>query len=147
MAIFTNSYGFGGNFLTHLERMLDVSSEAYIAVGYTSANTVDRITPKAERICRSGESIIISSHACGELSRKIIKIYNDNPSCKHLIMLPCCAGKFTHSLPEILSKKVDKYMLWCHDLWLSAHGRSIISDDKKCLSPCNIVITASKETK
>lgn len=91
-----------------------------------------------------GEFIVMSSHACGELSRRIIEVYNDNPSCKHLVMLPCCIGNYQSTMPQILSKKVGKYLLWCHDLWLSAHGHSTIASDDKCLSPCNIVVTASK---
>jgi len=91
------------------------------------------------------ESVIISSHACGDLSRRIIEIYNDYPLCKHLIMLPCCVGKFQSSIPQALSKKLGRYLLWCHDLWLSAKGHSTISSDNKCLSPCNTIITAHKD--
>ena len=93
------------------------------------------------------ESVIIASHACGDLARKIIEIYNDYPLCKHLVMLPCCVGKFELNMPQIFSKKLGKYLLWCHELWLSAKGHVSIAKDDKCLSPCNIVITAHKEGK
>jgi hypothetical protein len=54
MAIFTNHERFGGPFLSHLERMLDVSSDVRIAVGYTGAEAVERISPKAEGLCERG---------------------------------------------------------------------------------------------
>lgn len=91
------------------------------------------------------ESVIIASHACGDLSRKIIEIYNDYPLCKHLVMLPCCVGKFKSTMPPVLSKRLGKYLLWCHDLWLSVKGHAMIATDNKCLSPCNTIITAHKE--
>ena len=92
------------------------------------------------------ESVIISSHACGQLSRRIVEIYNDYPLCKHLIMLPCCVSEVKSSIPPVLAKKIGKYLMWCHELWLSAKGHSTISSDAKCLSPCNTVITAHKES-
>ena len=113
------------------KRFKYVTADIYDATGYLPVE---------------GEFVIMSSHACGELSRRIIEIYNDNPNCKHLVMLPCCIGRYRSTIPHVLSKKIGKYLLWCHDLWLSAHGHSTISSDDKCLSPCNVVITASKES-
>ena len=111
------------------KRFKYVTADIYDATGYLPVE---------------GEFIIMSSHSCGELSRRIIEIYNDNLNCKHLIMLPCCIGRYQTTMPQVLSKKVGKYLLWCHDLWLSAKGHSTIASDDKCLSPCNVVITASK---
>lgn len=110
---------------------------------YTQADI--HTTPYYGYAPNDSESVIISSHACGDLSRRIIEIYNDYPLCKHLIMLPCCVGKIKTTMPPVLSKRLGKYLLWCHELWLSAHGHSTISSDNKCLSPCNTVITAHKE--
>jgi len=56
MGVFTNSQKFGGDFLKCLENRLSKATHAKIAVGYTSAEIVSRITPEAFRIADRGGS-------------------------------------------------------------------------------------------
>jgi HKD family nuclease len=54
MAVFTNSPEFGGEFLKKFETLLNNSSGATIAVGYTSAESIERISARAKKIVDHG---------------------------------------------------------------------------------------------
>lgn len=85
------------------------------------------------------EDIIISVHPCGELAKRVIKIWKESES-KHLLLMPCCSGNFKKN--TFLREKLGVYTLWCLHL-ASLCGGDLI-EDKNCLSPKNIIISANK---
>lgn len=92
------------------------------------------------------EYIITSCHACGRLSERVIDIFNSQIKCKHLALMPCCIGSHEKTkLPEVFSKKMGRYLEWCHTLYsmVEADKKGSI-EDNRCLSPCNCIIKASK---
>jgi len=86
------------------------------------------------------ESIIISIHPCKELAEYICNIYNNSYKVKYLILMPCCIGKFRRKNRHLVK---NNYYEWCIYLNDIVNGNMII--DKKCISPKNAVITASKD--
>lgn len=93
--------------------------------------------------------IIVSVHPCGKLAKEIIRIFNNSPDIKKLIMMPCCIGQIPNNfanqmnkLPNLLKNKISKYELWCWYLANLCNGE--MEQDNKVLSPRNIIITAMK---
>jgi len=84
------------------------------------------------------DTIIVSSHPCGELARRIIEIYKNSPA-KALFMLPCCYGKLHRNYPQELFTKMSKDWVWCYDLAQDIDAK--MSKDIKCISPRNIMLS------
>ncbi|MBU4331923.1 SAM-dependent methyltransferase [Patescibacteria group bacterium] len=89
------------------------------------------------------DSIIVGVHACGILSQKIIELYNTSRA-KHLILMPCCNGKIDGML-QFMGDTCGNYAAWSLQLGLLCKGKVRIKQDKKIISPKNLVITAHKE--
>jgi len=86
--------------------------------------------------------IITATHPCANLARRVIEIYEETGAAKHLILMPCCKGKYEVKYPKVILEKMGTYLLWSWDLAQQVHGTMIV--DKNILSPCNAVITTSK---
>lgn len=91
---------------------------------------------------REMDLIITAVHPCGNLAHRVIEIYEQVGAAKHLILMPCCLGKYEGKYPEVMQEKLGKYLLWSWDLARQAKGTMVV--DKHVLSPCNAIITASK---
>jgi len=92
------------------------------------------------------DSIIISSHPCGELAKKIIGIYNRGKEIKALILIPCCLPSekgFGH--PHLLMDKFSPYDQWSIYLYQQCRGKKQCVKDTHILSPANNVIYAVKD--
>jgi len=91
-------------------------------------------------------SIIISSHPCGELARKIIGIYNRGKEIKALILIPCCLPSHQNfGLPHLVTDKFSSYDQWSMYLYQKCRGKKQCVKDTHILSPANNVIYAVKE--
>lgn len=88
---------------------------------------------------RFGNSILIGVHACTNLSERITDMYLQS-NAKHLVLVPCCMGP--HDLPQLVSKKMGKYLAWC--LHLAQKVGGTVYEDKGILSPMNGVVVAHK---
>lgn len=107
---------------------------------YLTENINDFDEKRIER-----NALIIAVHPCSTLAVRVCDIYNKS-AAKHLIMLPCCVGNMPDigsKYPHIVREKISRYTLWSLYLAEKVHGD--IHEDKKCLSPANHVITATKE--
>ena len=60
-------------------------------------------------------TIIISVHACSNLARRIVEIYN-NSKAKALFLMPCCLGSLKRKYPQEIESKLGNYMMFCWDL-------------------------------
>ena len=88
--------------------------------------------------------IIIGVHPCGELSKRIIEIYNKSKA-DHLIIMPCCTGgKYKFSLPQVITEKVGNYLTWCMYLLNLVEGRKRLIVDEGIISPKNALIIARR---
>lgn len=89
-------------------------------------------------------SIIIGVHACTDLAKQIIEIYNHS-NASHLILMPCCREKVSSSdIPKLIQAKIGGYLAWCYYLSKQCEGKVKIVEDKNILSPCNCIIIAHK---
>jgi len=86
------------------------------------------------------ESIIIAIHPCKNLAKQICNIYNDSYRVRHLILMPCCIGQFRRKNKNLIN---NNYYEWC--IYLNERVDGYLTIDKKCLSPKNVIITASKD--
>lgn len=86
----------------------------------------------------NNNTIIISVHACGNLSKRIIEIY-EKSQAKALFLMPCCLGRLEHKYPEEIEKKLGSYTLFCWDL-MQGLENSTMYIDPHILSPKNIII-------
>ncbi len=100
------------------------------------------ITVESQIDCFSDNIILTATHACGEAAYLAVDLYNKLSDVKHLVLMPCCIGRRRNSIPDFIVQEIGKYEAWAYDLSLSCNGRVII--DKKCLSPCNAIVVASK---
>lgn len=87
-------------------------------------------------------SIIVSVHACSELSQEIIDIYKDSNS-DYLYLIPCCEGNYLFNYPSFIKNKLNRYELWCYDLCKLVDGEASV--DYQCRSNKNIVITSKRK--
>jgi hypothetical protein len=88
------------------------------------------------------KTIIMSVHPCIDLAETILSIHRTSKS-NYLILMPCCQGKTAgYSLPEVIVKKIGKYLRWCLYLQNKIEGNSKLYIDNFCLSPKNAIITA-----
>lgn len=86
------------------------------------------------------KSVVISIHACGDLSVKIIDLYK-NSKAKALFLMPCCVGKMRHKYPTKMQEKLGDYMLWAWDLVQELENYAL-TEDGNILSPKNIIISS-----
>ena len=86
------------------------------------------------------ESIMIAIHPCCKLATCICDIYNNCNNIKHLLLMPCCIGPHNRKYSPLLK---NKYYAWSLYLSNLVDGKEFI--DKKCLSPKNVIIMASKK--
>jgi len=92
------------------------------------------------------DSIIVSSHPCGELAKKIIGIYNRDKGVKALILIPCCLSPSKgFSLPHLVTDRFSPYDQWSMYLYQKCQGKKQCVKDTHILSPANNVIYAVKE--
>jgi hypothetical protein len=89
-------------------------------------------------------TVITACHPCKDLSRQIIKLYNESKA-KHLVLMPCCNGSFTAPAFDFLRAELGSYKTWCYDLALGIKNSKVtMSVDKYCSSARNVVIKATK---
>lgn len=88
------------------------------------------------------DTIIVSSHPCGELARRIVSIYKQS-NAKALFMLPCCYGKLHRKYPQELFTKMGHDWVWCYDLAQDIGAK--LTKDVKCISPRNIMLSDVRE--
>jgi len=88
------------------------------------------------------KSVIISVHACSNLSKKVIEIYLQSKA-GYLILMPCCVGKFQTRCPNYIREVIGKYIEWVWYLSEMCNGKFKI--DKNVISPKNGIIIAKKE--
>lgn len=89
------------------------------------------------------ESIIIGVHACQDLAEHIIRLYNESHA-KYLVLMPCCIGRLTISVPDVFRQLLGKYKVWCWQLASQAKGQVLLRFDQKNLSPANGIIYARR---
>jgi uncharacterized UPF0146 family protein len=90
--------------------------------------------------CFEEDSIIIGVHACRDLAKRIIELYN-NSKAKYLILMPCCEGGLSGHY-QLICDKIGKSMTWCLELAIMCNGK--MYQDNKILSPKNVIIVAKK---
>jgi len=94
----------------------------------------------------NSKTIIISSHPCKNLAIRVAELFNITKAAG-LYFIPCCHG----SLPErwkqrqFLKENIGVYQTWCFYLAVLCNGH--LEEDKHCLSPKNIVISAIRSEK
>jgi len=86
-------------------------------------------------------SVIVAVHACTNLARRVVELYNTSKA-KYLILMPCCHGRLSERYPELIIEKLGKYILWAWDLAKQCNGH--IVEDLNVLSPKNCIVTAVK---
>ncbi len=89
-------------------------------------------------------TIILASHACKNLSVRIIEIYKNSKS-NFLYCLPCCVGDISDEFKKLFIYSLtgsNKYDIWSRYLEYISGG--IMETDNNCLSPCNNIIIAKK---
>lgn len=92
---------------------------------------------------KKGKFILIAVHACSNIAITIIDIFNCFTNIKGLYLMPCCVGNMKDH-DYFLRNKLGKYIAWCYQLKSYIHVHSRIIEDKKILSPANIIIEAWK---
>jgi hypothetical protein len=95
------------------------------------------------------DTIIVASHPCGNLAKKIIDIYNRKRNIRALILIPCCieVGNLT-SFPHLLlnQSSLGKYNLWSLYLYGLVKGENKgLYKDIHIASPANNVLWARKD--
>jgi len=89
-------------------------------------------------------TIIITSHPCSELAKRIIEIYQCSDA-RSLYLIPCCVGQIIPAefpQKEYLKKELGRYKAWSFYLASKCGGK--LEQDNYCLSPANIIIKAKK---
>lgn len=90
-------------------------------------------------------SIVLGVHACRDLAIRIVDLFNKSKA-HALLLMPCCSGKmYGYSLPEVIVKKIGKYLTWSTFLFdkVDCEKKSLIVD-KYIMSPKNAIIYARK---
>ncbi len=90
--------------------------------------------------------VVTAVHPCGELAEAVVRHFLRDANCRHLVLMPCCADGKPHSYGW-LDDRLGGYDRWCLSLCdaLRDAGCSVSAKrDPFVLSPCNVVITASK---
>jgi len=87
--------------------------------------------------------IIISSHPCRNLAKRITEIYNEFNNCHYLFLMPCCTGQIQMKIPSIIKQKLGKYLTWSYYLTTTIFDGKLYQD-KNILSPCNVILKTNK---
>ena len=91
--------------------------------------------------------VVLANHPCKLATEIVEKFCKYN--AKALVLMPCCMGRI--DVPRYLREKLGAYGAWCFQLtdiirqYALKHKECIeinMWEDKNCLSPRNIVITA-----
>jgi hypothetical protein len=91
------------------------------------------------------DTVICAVHACGRLAEQVIKLYNEN-AAPALVLMPCCHAPYQAPNKEFLVNAMGPKAAWAYHLaGLIEDSRVHITQDKRCLSPCNYVIEAVRE--
>jgi hypothetical protein len=90
----------------------------------------------------SNNTVILAIHPCARLAERVVEIYKKSPA-EHLILMPCCHGKVSMDIPQVLRIELGRYLVWCWYLSILAGGDLRV--DKNCLSPKNGIIIAHKQ--
>ena len=85
------------------------------------------------------DTVLISVHPCASLAEQVCNLYNTSDKIKHLLLMPCCVGGFRRRNINLIN---NQYYEWCIHLNEMVNGSTTV--DKKCMSPKNVIITASK---
>lgn len=91
--------------------------------------------------------IAIAVHPC-KMADNIVRIFNENPIIKYLIMMPCCNGDFNdlENTNFLREKGLSRYDLWTLHLAKNIENSEVfIYTDLKVLSPKNNIIVARKK--
>jgi hypothetical protein len=95
-------------------------------------------------------TIITSIHPCKNLAMQVIDLYNQS-SAPYLILIPCCVQKNAvdrERIPTIIREKFGTQEQWAYILASKIEGSEVnVMQDKYCLSPRNMVITAARKEK
>jgi len=94
----------------------------------------------------SENTIIVGIHPCRHLSIRIIEIFNKSEA-RNLILMPCCLYKEPYKKMSnfiFLEDSMGNYKTWCFYLSTLCEGKTYVNEDKKCLSPKNVVINSQK---
>ena len=61
--------------------------------------------------------ILTACHSCGQLSIEVIRIFNNSPKAKYLVLIPCCSNNKEY-VPQhsFLQSKLTPYEYWCYYL-------------------------------
>jgi len=118
---------------------------------YSTEHSVDRFEYVQANIFEDEinipeHSIIVSTHPCSNLAKRVIEIFEEAENAKAMFIMPCCHGKpEKFSVPTLIGDKLDSYEVWCYYLYnmISVKSKKI-RHDNKVLSPKNIVISAWK---
>jgi len=89
-------------------------------------------------------TIIIASHPCSELSKRIVEIYLSSDA-RSLYFIPCCIGQYLPAefpQKEFLKNELGRYKAWSFYLASKCGGK--LEQDVNCISPANIIIKAKK---
>lgn len=94
--------------------------------------------------------ILAAVHPCSQAAVAVVDLFIRWDAAEHLIMMPCCIGgidRTEKTFTALEHDKLGRYERWCLYLAGAIHNRGWrvnVRRDVKCLSPCNIVVTASK---
>jgi hypothetical protein len=96
-------------------------------------------------------SVVIAVHPC-KTAVGVVDYFRKSRGAEYLVMIPCCRGGVDMNVRRFTRLELEKfgrYEQWC--LYLAELCRSRgsrvkvqVYRDKKCLSPCNIMIVAQK---
>lgn len=88
------------------------------------------------------KTIIMSVHPCIDLAETVLSIHRESKS-DYLILMPCCQGKTAgYSIPEVIVRKIGKYLRWCLYLQNKIEKDSRLYIDNHCISPKNAIIAS-----
>lgn len=112
---------------------------------YLKMNIYDQGT--TDMIAALGKNVILTAvHACSNLARQVIQIYN-NTGAAHLVLIPCCgSNKHKMNVCDNIRSRVGRDILWGMDLVSEIKSTTKkLSIDTGITSPRNLVITASRD--
>ena len=97
--------------------------------------------------------IVMAVHPC-KTAPDIVKYFIQSEAAEYLLMMPCCRGgvdRFVKRFTTLELEKFGRYEQWClylAELCRESKGVKVqVYRDKKCISPCNIMIVAEKEVR
>lgn len=98
-------------------------------------------------------SVVVAVHPC-KSAFDVIRYFTFSNLAEYLVMMPCCRGGIDMNKKRFTRLELERfgrYELWCLYLAelcrLDLGAKVQVYRDKKCLSPCNIMIVAEKRKK